>query len=190
MKKEKKIGLTLVNWILSILGILLFASFIILPPVFRVVFKKEVKEPEPVEEIVIVNMTCTRNSYTVNDHLEDNVVKITYAKDSLLKYSKRTVQNFKNNTTAYEQEINKQGRLTAAYMLVDGVEYNVSPQVSELKIIVEENYDLDKFKEESVTSPDSEEVVEVKSEYKKGDSANGIISSLTSNGYNCQKDAQ
>ena len=188
MKKEK-IGMTPVSWLLSILGILLFTSLIILPPVFRVVFKKEVKdEPEPVEKVEIINMICTRSNYTVENHTETNTIKITYAKDSLMKYSKNTQEEFRS-TTAYEQEKQKQGKLTTAYSLLNGVVYNVSVQDSNLKIIIDENYNLDIFKDENVTLPDGEEVVEIKNVYKKGDSANGIISELTNNGYNCQKDS-
>lgn len=41
MEKEKKVGLTPLNWILCIIGILFFMSFIALPPMFRAFISDE-----------------------------------------------------------------------------------------------------------------------------------------------------
>ena len=89
-KKEEKIGLTPISLLLSILGILVFASFIILPPVFRIVFKKEVVVAPPEEKIIIETMICKRDNYNVSDHTEDNIITLTYSKDSLRLYKKQT----------------------------------------------------------------------------------------------------
>lgn len=184
--KKEKIGLTPVSLVLSIIGILVFASFIILPPLFRVVFKEEVVEPPQPEKIVIETMECTRNSYAVGNHNESNVVTLTYAKDSLRTYKKRTEQIYKDTVT-YEKEKKSQGILTTAYSLLNGVTYDVSPKDSEAKLIIEEDYDLGIFKAEKVTLPDSEEVVEIKEVYKLGDSVTGVVSKLSQEGYNCKK---
>ena len=183
-KKEEKIGLTPVSLILSILGILIFASLIILPPVFRVVFKEEVvEEPKP-EKLVIETMECTRNNYTVNNHSESNLITMTYAKDSLRTYKKRTEQAYKDTVT-YEKEKQVQGDLTSIYETVEGIIYNASPKDKEAQLIIEEEYDLGKFKNETVEINDKK--YEVKFEYKQGDSVTGIVSGLTKQGYNCKK---
>ena len=183
MKKEK-IGMTPISWFFSIVGIILFASLIIVPPVLRILIKEEEKKPEEPEKIVIVSTQCIKKTAT-----ETATINITYANDSLMKYSKNTIQEFKS-TAEYEQEKQKQGRLTTAYSLLDGVTYDVSVQDSNLKITINEDYNLSTFKAESVTLPDSEEVVEIKDVYKKGDSATGIISELTNDGYECEKVSQ
>ena len=185
-KKEEKIGLTPVSLILSILGILIFASFIILPPVFRVAFKKEVVEPPKPEKLVIETMECSRSNYTVGNHTETNLITMTYAKDSLRTYKKRTEQLYKN-TVDYEAEKQNQGRLTTAYSLLNGVIYNVSPKDKEGKLIIEEEYDLGIFKAEKVTLPDSDDVVDIKEVYKSGDSVTGIVSGLSKQEYSCKK---
>ena len=41
MEKEKKVGLTPLNWILSIAGIIFFTLFIVLPPMFRAFIKED-----------------------------------------------------------------------------------------------------------------------------------------------------
>ena len=187
-KKEEKIGLTPVSIILSIVGILIFASFIILPPVFKVTFKKEVVEPPKPEKLVIETMICTRTNYTVGNHKEDNEITMTYAKDSLRTYKKRTEQTFKDTVT-YEKEKQEQGNLTTAYYQVNGVTYyNVSPKDSDAKIIIEEEFDLGIFKNEKVKINEKE--YDIKLDYKQGDSVTGIVSALTNKGYNCKKSEQ
>ena len=185
MKKEEKIGLTPVNWILSIVGILLFASCIILPPVFRAVFKKEVTEKKPEEKVVVNKMICTRENYVVGNHIEKNTIEITYSKDSLRTYKKHTEESFKT-TGPYEEEKQSKGKLTTAYSLVDGVIYNFSPKDRTLSIIIDEEFDLGVFKDDKVKLPETEEEIEVKSPYKLGDSVTGITSNLTNENYNCK----
>ena len=185
--KKEKIGLTPINWLLSILGIIIFASFIILPPLFRVAFKKTKPVESLDEKIVIEGMKCTRNDYTIDNHSETNIIEITYFKDSLRTYKKRTEQTYES-AAHYEEEKENQKKLNTGYSLVEGVnEYNVSAKDSDLEIIIEEDYDLSVFKGEKVKLPGSEDIVEVKAVYKLGDSVTGIVSKLSNEGYDCQK---
>ncbi len=47
MEKQTKIGMSGLNWFLSILGILIFLSFLVLPPVFRNFLEEEDSTPSP-----------------------------------------------------------------------------------------------------------------------------------------------
>lgn len=95
-KEEQKVGLSTMNWVLSILGIMFFSSFIILPPIFRLVFKEEEILP-PIVEQVERSFSCSReeegeegvNSYQysvqgVNDSL--NVVAYTEKNSQILSF--------------------------------------------------------------------------------------------------------
>ena len=186
-KKEVKVGLSPINWILSILGILIFASFIILPPVFRVVFKEKVKEEIPEEKVIITKMVCTRNNHPVGNHSETNKIEITYHKDSLKTYKKHTTEYFKISTSFEEEKISK-NNLTTAASLVEGIVYNLSKDDSNLTINIDEEFDLVVFKDDVVKLPETEEEVKVTCPYKLNDSATGIISALTTEGYTCTED--
>lgn len=59
-KKEQKVGLSVFNWIMCILGIVFFIMVIVLPPIFRVVFKRKVPEVLPPVVIVEKNITCNK----------------------------------------------------------------------------------------------------------------------------------
>lgn len=51
MEEKKKVGMSGLNWFLSIIGILFFVSFIVLPPIFRSFIDEEVGE-EPNTNVV------------------------------------------------------------------------------------------------------------------------------------------
>ena len=87
MDEKKKVGLTSVEWIISIIGIIFLTLVIVLPPVFRVVFKEEIKEPnnsiqddliveetEAIDDSNYPKVTCTKQN-TTSDYIESvNVV--------------------------------------------------------------------------------------------------------------------
>jgi len=116
MNENKKVGLTTLNWFLSISGIIILSLFIILPPVFRTVFKEEViiEENEPVEEKEPVQnngiddtnylkVTCTKQNPLV-DYNETSQIILSHENNALRILtinSNRTYLNTKESESAY-----------------------------------------------------------------------------------------
>lgn len=114
MNENKKIGLTTLNWILSIGGIVLLSLFIILPPVFRGVFKEEVVigEKEPAKEEVPVQnngiddssyskITCVRQKIQA-DYGENNEVILAHENNLLRVYTISSNSTYSLNTKENE----------------------------------------------------------------------------------------
>jgi len=57
-KEEQKVGLSTMNIVLSVFGIIFFSMFIILPPIFRLVFKEDAPIIPPVVDPVEVSFSC------------------------------------------------------------------------------------------------------------------------------------
>lgn len=81
MSKKKKIGMSGLNWFLSIIGILFFSSLIFLPPLFRAILKDDNPNlNKPIHGSQITEITiCTKTEGTTdteyimnssNDNLE------------------------------------------------------------------------------------------------------------------------
>lgn len=185
MKKEKvKIGLTPLNWVLSIAGILLLSCLIILPPVFRV-FIKEAKVVEEIpEQIIIEKLTCSRKNYRVGSHVENDLLTFNYYKDKIRTYTRKREMSYQN-LDQYELDKQSFGRLTSAYDILEGIKYSVNTDDTETKIVVSESYDLGVFKKTYIIIPGDTEETEVDSKYTLEDSVNAIKNDLEKNGYTC-----
>lgn len=119
-KEEQKVGLSTMNWILCILGIVFFSSFIILPPIFRVVFKEEAPSTPPVVE-------QTEKAFSCFKELEDIEGYKSY------QYTIRGVNNVLN-MVAYTENFKYQAlpegaslecdSLNSMYTGFDGMYYN------------------------------------------------------------------
>jgi len=183
MKKEK-IGLTPMNWFLSILGIILFSCIIILPPVFRVVFKEEVIIEIP-EEVVIEKLTCSKDKITATGHTKDITYNFSYFDDTIQTYSKETVYNY---TDYVLYDANKQtfGRYTGAFNILSGYEYLMEPNDVTYVLTVTEDYDLTLFKNTTITIPGDTEETKVTSMYNITDSMKQVKSNLIKSGYSCK----
>ena len=184
MKKEK-LGITPVDWTLSIFGILVLTCLVVLPPVFRVVFKKTVK-PIDDAKVVVENMTCTKNNFMVDGHMTNDTIEFTYMNDKISKYTRKIEMSFES-VDSYEQVKKDYGKLATAYSFIrNGVTYVVNADDGTLKIKVEEDFNLGIFQPTSITIPGDSEETQVTSEYTRNDLVSNIKVDLTDSKYTCK----
>ena len=133
MKKEK-IGLTTTNWILSILGIILFSCFIILPPVFRVVFKEEAKTPE--EETVYPNITtiCYKDKISGIEYIDNEKISFQHQNSKIKQITKEISRKY-NDPLIYQQKKQSYGVLVTAFSIISGYSYSITPNDNDANII-------------------------------------------------------
>lgn len=182
--KEEKIGLTTTNWILSIVGILLLSCLIVLPPIFRVVFKEEEKK-EIKDEIIIEKLTCEKNNIISGTYAEDINLVFNYYNDNIRSYSKSASRTY-NDYVLYENDKQKFGRYVTNFSLLTGYTYSIDPNDETLAISISEEYDLSIFKSTTITIPGENEEVTVASTYTSEDSMNKIKNDLINDGYTCK----
>ncbi len=181
---KEKVGLSIMEWIFSIIGIAFFACLIILPPVFRVVFKEAPKEYVP-DAIEIKTLTCTKANYYSGEVRKNDTYIIRYYNDKVRTYTIKR-ESIYNDTVPYSDEKQKEGRLSTAYSLVEGISYSVKPNDAELMIITEEYCDLSKFKSTVVTLPGDTVETKINSTYTLKDSVDQIKTDLQDEGYICK----
>ena len=183
MKKEK-IGLTPINWFLSILGIIVLSCLIILPPVFRTVFKEE-KPIELPEETIIEKLTCTKNDIVLEGYTGDITYSFSYYQDQIQNYSKKTVSTY-TDYVLYDNDKQTFGRYTAAFNILAGYEYVMEPNDETYMLTINEDYDLTTFNNTTITIPGDTEETKVTSLYTMSDSMNQIKNNLINDGYTCK----
>lgn len=183
--KNVKVGLTPLNWFLSILGILLFALFIILPPVFRVFLKEEVKAPELPEEAVIETLSCSKNDIVNDNYKESITYHFQYYKDVIQIYSKRTNRTY-NDPYIYQTDKQLFGRYATAFSVLPGYKYVLDVEDENYKLTINEQHDLSVFQNTVIIIPGDTVETNVMSEYSKADSVSQIKTDLTNDGYICE----
>ena len=89
---------------------------------------------------------------------------------------------------SYEQQKQEYGRAANMYSFVKdkGVKYTVTPDDGNLKIRVEEEFNLGSFQPTSITIPGDTEETQITSEYSRNDSVKEIKADLTASGYSCK----
>ncbi len=187
--KEQKVGLTATNWILSILGILILSLLIILPPVFRVVFKEEeviLPQPEPV--LPVTTTTCTIENRIGENYTERETISLEHRGTELENYTK-DIQRTYTDPSVYETDKQNHGRLVTAYSILSGFTYSITPNDETFVLSIHENYDLNTFQESTLVIPGDTEPTTVNSEYQLKDSVTIITQDLTTNGYLCTSDS-
>ena len=184
MKKEK-LGITPVDWILSILGILVLSCFVVLPPLFRIVFKKNVK---PIDDapVVVEQMICTKNNFVTDGHMTNDSIDFTYMKDVISKYTRTTEMSF-DSVDTYEQMKQEYGKLATAYSFAGaGVNYVVNADDGTLKIKISEDFNLGSFQPTTVTIPGDDHETQIVSEYTRDDLVSNIKADLIDAKYTCK----
>ena len=182
--KVEKIGLTTMNWILSILGILVLSCFIILPPVFRVVFKEEVKEEIP-EEIIIKTLICEKNNIITDQYIENSIFTFHYFNDRIRIYSKESNRTY-NDSVIYANDKQQFGRYVAAFSILSGYGYSIDPDDDHYIIKINEKYDLGLFQPTVITVPGDTLATSIDSTYTLNDSVSNIQHQLVNDGYICR----
>lgn len=184
MKKEIK-DLSATEWLLSIIGITFLLTLIVLPPVFRVVYKEEVNPESLVDELDIKTLVCNKNNYYSEGSKNNDSITITYYKDKVRTYEIRTQKLF-DDITAYANEKQSLGLLSTAYGLVNSIELSVTPDDTDLKIIATEKCTPGNFKSTVVNLPDTEQEFKINSKYTTADSVKQIKADLEDDGYSCK----
>lgn len=183
--KEKKYGLTAIEWILSIVGMIILTCVIIIPPIFRVTFKEEEKEPEIPEQVVVGTIECVKTNIRTADYRYTELLNITYANDNIQRYSINQVRIY-NDSVKYLADKQLFGKYTAAFAILSGYKYSVEPDDNTYTLIVDEEFNLDDFKNTTITIPGDTEKTEVKTTYTRKDLIETVKNNLISNGYTCQ----
>lgn len=182
--KERKVGLTATNWILSILGMLVLSSFIILPPVFRTYMKEEVVEEEPKEEIKIGTTIC-RNENLVNSNYVDNVTLLfTHQNQKIQEFTRNTTRTY-TDPLMYQEEKTIYGKYVTAFSIINGYEYGATPEDDTSSFQIHEKYDLAIFKPTTIMIPGDENPTAITTDYDFNTNITTIKDYLTTNGYTC-----
>ena len=189
--KDNKLGKDLsgTEWLLSIVGIVFLLTLIILPPVFRVVFKEKTNPDELIDELDIKTLTCTKNNYYSEGSKNDDTITIVYYNDKIRTYTIKYQKIF-DDITSYDNEKQSLGLLSTAYGLVDGIELSVTRNDTDLKITSVEKCTPGTFKSTIVNLPDIEQEFKVNSKYESTDSVKQIKIDLEDEGYKCKVESK
>ncbi len=186
---NQKVGLTVTNWVLSILGILILSLLIILPPVFRVVFKEEEVIPPTTEPIIpITTTTCTIQNRVAENYTEQETIIFEHRGTELEDYTRSVLRTYLD-PTIYESEKQRHGVLANAFTILDGYTYSVSPHDDTLVLEIDEIYHLGQFQESMLVVPGDSEPTVIQSKYQLKDSIPTITQELTNDGYTCTSDS-
>lgn len=180
-----KIGMSGFNWFLSIIGILVLSSFIVLPPLFRILLPEKEKEEPFIDKIVIKTMKCSIKNYLVENHALNDEIIFKYYQDQMRSYS-RTSENVYTDIDAFDADRQYYGKLSTAFSILEGVEYDATPDNVNLTILINEKYDFGSFSPRTVSIPGEEESIDLDSDYKLGESVNKIKEDLIALGYTCE----
>lgn len=185
--KQEKVELTTMNLILSIIGILLLTLVIILPPIFRVVFKEDEK---PKDDIIVDYPTLTTTCYKENIETDTSIDNETYIfqyKNNMIKSYTKSITKKYSDPNNYEIEKQSFGRLVSAYSVLDGYNYTVNPNDEASSLTIQENYDLSIFQSTMIVIPGSDTPTEVTPHYFLNTVITDIEEELTTSDYLCSQ---
>ena len=186
MKKEK-VGISGIELFLSIMGIMFLLSFIILPPVFRVIFKEKINPDTLVDELKIETLICTKDNYYSEDSKNTSNITMTYYNDKVRTYEIKEKKEY-TDTTTYATEKQSLGLLSTAYSLANGIELVVNASDTDLIITTIESCSPGTFKSTTISLPDVEQEFKINSKYTTIDSVKQIKEDLETDGYKCKID--
>lgn len=183
--KKQKIGLTTTNWILSILGILVLSSFIILPPVFRTYMKEKVAVEEPPKQEKKIGSTTCRNENLINSNYVDNVTLLFTHQDGKIQgFTRNTIRTY-IDPLVYQEEKSIYGKYVTAFSIISGYEYGATPGDDTSSLQIHEQYDLAIFKPTTITIPGDENPTAITTDYEFNTNITTIKDYLATNGYTC-----
>lgn len=182
--KERKVGLTTTNWVLSILGILVLSSIIILPPILRAYMQEEAVEEPPKEEIRIGNTIC-QNESLINVNYVDNVTLLfTHQNEKIQSFTRDTIRTY-TDPLIYQEEKSIYGKYVTAFSIISGYEYRATPNDDSSSVRIGEKYDLTTFRPTTITIPGDENPTAITTDYDFNTDITTIKDYLTKNGYTC-----
>lgn len=200
MEKKEKVGLSRLDWILSISGIILLSMVIVLPPLFRVVFEEKIEVPDENNQIVedtdtteikinddkYVKVMCMKQ-VTNPDYIENLVVTLAHENQSLKVLTEDIIYTYLVNTkdgeSLYAEAKLACTNITEDFKTVAG--FNYSCDVKDDSVQITKKYDLADFQPTSVVDYQGT-VIQLVSPFIFDQSTAEITTSLTSQGYTCQ----
>lgn len=183
--KEEKVGLTTTSWILSISGIVLLSLLIILPPIFRVVFKETEQEIEK-QYITTGTLICQKDAITNTNYNDNEVLIIKYKNNNIESYTVRTERKYLD-PNIYGIDKVTYGRYTTSFNEVNGYKYTTNFNDDTSTVIISSDYDMKTFLPTTVTIETITEPVAIVNHYLLGDNLEITNNNLTTNGYACEK---
>lgn len=183
--KDKKIGLSGMEWFLSIMGIILLVSVIVLPPVFRTFFPKEEKVDESLDPtIVLSEVSCTKENIGQGYKDQETLLFKTYQNQVRIFNSK--IDRVYDDLIVYQEAKTEFGRKVTALSVIGGFSYRINPEDDYLKLSIIEEYDLSVFIATVVTIPGDSDVTNIESKYQFNQDFMLVRQNLETNGYVCQ----
>ena len=157
MEKEKKIGLTPLNWILCIVGIIFFTLFIVLPPMFRAFVPEDgdiinnntgngTNQPTGTSTPVVSKTTiCTKTEIDKEEYriiTENNINQIiAYTNESdydeldVFNSCEQEALNFINTTGLYNNcEIKENKKIITHRITLEDYNEETSPMPFDIKL--------------------------------------------------------
>lgn len=181
---EQKVGLTTINWILSILGIIVLMCFIVLPPVFRTFLQEKPEIPEePVTQIILTTV-CRKEQINYENYVDNEIYTFKHQDNKVIEYTKE-IKRIYRDPLVYQQEKHSYGELVTAFSIVNGYDYAVSPDDNEFIVNIMETYNLKTFQPTMIVIPGNTEPTPVNSEIELNDNITNTTPTLTINGYVC-----
>ena len=181
---EQKVGLTTMNWVLSILGIIVLTCFIVLPPVFRTFLKEEIEIPEEPTTQLILTTTCQKEQINYANYVDNEVYTFKHQDNKIIEYTKE-IKRVYRDPIQYQQEKQSYGELVTAFSIVNGYEYAASPDDNESVVNIMETYNLKTFQPTMIVIPGDTEPTPIISEVELNDNITNTTPTLTTNGYVC-----
>lgn len=160
MENKEKVGMTTLNWILSILGIILLVILMALPPIFRVVFEEEpeienkpsnvVEETKPNEQDKIddtnyTKVTCMKQT-TYEEYIENSILILAHNNQQLKILTEDITHTYLLNSKESESKFTEEKlncKNKEEYDSIKGFNYSCSSTNDSIDTI--KKYDLNTF---------------------------------------------
>ena len=185
--KEEKVGLTVTNWLLSIGGIIVLLLLIILPPVFRTVFKEKEIVKEIVKEYITTGtLICQKDAIMNTDYKDNEALIIKYKNNDIESYTVRIERTYQD-PNVYEIDKITYGRYTTAFNEINGYNYAATFNSDNSSVMIVSDYNMKEFLPTTVTIENIDEPVAITNHYLLGDNLETTNNNLTTNGYACEK---
>ncbi len=182
MNENKK--LTVMNWLLSILGIIVLSLIIILPPVFRKMLPKQEVVVPPKEEVIIGTTICSNPKVDSTEYTDDVIFNFTYQNQKLESYT-RGIKRTYLDPLVYQEEKAIYGKYVTAFSIISGYEYSATPDDDSASVQIQEKFNLKVFKPTTITIPNDENPTAITTTYEYHTDIETIKSNLMMEGYTC-----
>lgn len=196
MENKEKVGMTTLNWILSILGIISLIILMALPPIFRVVFEEEpeienkpsnvVEETKPngqdkIDDTNYTKVTCMKQT-TYEEYIENSILILAHNSEQLKILTEDITHtyllNSKESESKYtEAKLNCKNK--EEYDSIKGFNYSCSSTTDSIETI--KKYDLNTFNNTTNQLENG-----INPSFILDQNITEITTSLTSEGYTCK----